>query len=318
MSHALAWRWQLVERYKMFEKNKKRLIERAIVKTLIYSDIFDYPLTAGEIYRRMIGNPDLKSRAGTEETLRHLMDQGRVEKKGKYYFLPGREKIVKLRKKREKYSREKMKIARQTAKLIKIISTVKFVGVTGSVAAGNAKKEDDIDFFIISSAGWLWTTRLLVTLLVGLTGRRRRPGESKVKNKICLNMFVDESSLDADSQVRLGFAHNLFIANEIAQLRPIINKDKTYQKFLSANQWVKNFLPNAFKEKTLQVENFNYLVRSHQIVDRLWDKLLMKIQLWWMRRRKTTEVTNPHLIAFHPKDISQEVVVKYKGRTVEL
>jgi len=291
-------------------------IESCVISTIVYSDIFDYPLTAGEIEKKLIvgersnssdGVTDSFLRGVAERRLREFVVKGKLENQGKYYFLPGREKIVALRKKREKYAEEKMRIARWSANLIKLIPTVKFVGLTGSVAAGNSKKDDDIDLLIISSVGWLWTTRLLATLVIGLTGRRRRPGEKKVKDKICLNMFIDESNMNC-------FDRNLFIANEIAQLKPIVDKNNTYQNFLSDNEWIKNFLPNAIKNNKFQVQNVNCTRRSSVIVDKLWERLVMKIQLWWMRRRRTTEITNPHLIAFHPQDISEKVLNKYEKR----
>lgn len=287
-----------------------------VVNTLVYADIFDYPLTAEQLHRRLIVGADLCVRPGQTRgfvptnvnvILDQLVSEGRIEKQGKYYFLPGRKEIVRLRKKREKYSDEKIKIAERTVSLIKLIPTVKFVGVTGSVAAGNAKKEDDIDLLIITSAGWLWTTRLLVTILVGLLGRRRRPGDKRVKNKICLNLFVDQRRLDV-------FDRNLFVAYELVQLKPLVDKDNIYQKLFAANSWVKNYLPNAQKCSSSPHQDVNYSPRSRTIVE----KALRRIQLWWMRRRKTTEITKPHLIAFHPKDISRQIMIKYRSKLEKL
>lgn len=308
-------------------------MKSCVLRTLIYADIFDYPLTAEQLHGRFHGKKYTrkdteKTRASTEngvgadtgvrpcgrdrsrpvptevkETLDQLIKSGQIKKKGKYYFLPGRGEIVELRKRREVYSKKKIEIAKKIASLIKFLPTIKFVGISGNIAAGNARKNDDIDLFIISSRGWLWTTRFLITVLVAITGYRRRPGNKNIKDKICLNLFVDESNLD-------GFDHNLFIAHEIFNLKPLINKNDTYEKFLSANQWVKRYLPNCQKFKNLKPKVFSYNSRSATIVE----KLFRRIQLWWMRKRKTTEITQPDLIAFHPEDISQKVLNEYQKR----
>ncbi len=300
----------------MAKKNKKEKNKQAVLKTLIYSDIFNYPLTAEQLHRRLIVGADPCVRPGqtrgfvptnVKSILDQLVSEGRVGKQGKYYFLPGQEEIVQLRKKREKYSGEKMKIARQTANLIKFIPTVKFVGVTGSVGAGNAQKKDDIDLMIVSSSGWLWTTRLLVTILVGLLGRRRRPNDKQVRNKICLNLFVDQCRLDV-------FDRNLFTAYELILLKPLVNRGNTYEKLLSANSWVKNYLPNAMETNYTRYQDVNYSPRSRTIVE----KGLRQIQLWWMKKRRTTEITKPNLIAFHPNDIRRQIMIKYRSKLEKL
>jgi predicted nucleotidyltransferase len=275
-------------------------MEKIILKSLVYADIFDYPLNEKEATERLIVE-ERQVPANIEKSLDDLVEEGVVEKLGEYFFLPGRKEIVKLRQKREKFSQEKMEIADRAAKFIKLIPTVKFVGVTGSVAAGNAEKGDDIDFFIISASGWLWTTRFLVTLILDLIGKRRRPDDKETKDKICLNLFVDETSLDV-------FDHNLFTAYELFQLKPLVDKNNIYQKLIAANSWVKSYLPNVPKFRILDNLGSDNSSRSRTIVD----KVLMSVQIWWMRNRQTTEITERYLIAFHPKDISQQVMIKYK------
>jgi hypothetical protein len=82
-------------------------------------------------------------------------------------------------------------------------------------------------------------TRLFSVFLVELTGKRRRPGDQKVKDKICLNMLLDESHLAIPEKER-----DLFSAHEVCQMKPLWEKERTYQKFLKANQWSQEFLPN--------------------------------------------------------------------------
>ncbi len=217
-------------------------MKQAILKTFIYADLFDFPLTRDEIWQRLIWKrgPKRLRKEDFDIALERIEKEKRIEKDSGLYFLLGRTKIVRIRKKRGVEAIRKFKIAKKIAKILKVIPTIKFVGLTGSVAAKNAERIDDIDLFIISSSGWLWTTRFFTTLLLSILGVRRKPGEKKSQNKICLNMFLDEDHLDVFVKDK-----DLFLAYEIYQLKLLWQRGNIYQKFIRANLWVKDFLPNA-------------------------------------------------------------------------
>lgn len=144
---------------------------------------------------------------------------------------------------REKYSKSKLLIAKKAASLISIIPTVKFVGITGSLAMNNAGKDSDIDLIIITKSGYLWTTRFLCYVLIWLFNyKTRKPKDKFEKDKLCLNMWIDQEDLVWNKKDR-----NIYTAHEIAQIVPLINKDGTYQKFIYLNKWILNYWPNAVK-----------------------------------------------------------------------
>ena len=55
-------------------------------------------------------------------------------------------------------------------------------------------------------------------------------------NTICLNLWLDESALEIPVDQR-----NLYTAHELAQMKPRVNKDGTYEKMMWANRWGKIF-----------------------------------------------------------------------------
>ena len=206
-------------------------MKKAILQTLAYADVFGYPLKEKEIRKFLI------SQVLTEGQIWPKLSQ--VAHKNGFFFLKDRGRIVALRQKREKWSQEKIRIAQKVSQWLKIIPTIKMVAVTGALAMENAAKEDDIDLLIITAKKRLWLTRLLTVFLVELVARRRYPHDKKVKDKICLNMFLDEEHLAVPLKER-----DLFTAHEVCQLKPLWGRDKTYQKFIQKNPWVKDFLPN--------------------------------------------------------------------------
>lgn len=207
--------------------NGTRITDRdAILATLAYADVFDYPLTRQELSRWLIraGRPDTKT----------------LQQKNGYYFLPGRSSIVARRKNLRVWQQAKWNIARRAARLLARIPSIHLVGVTGGLAMNNASREDDIDLFIVVKRGTLWTSRLAATILMDLMGLRRHPHEISVANKVCLNMFASTLSIPPRER-------DLFSAHEVLQMEPVFDRAHTYKKFLQANRWVSTFLPNAWR-----------------------------------------------------------------------
>lgn len=287
-------------------------IQHAIMKTIIYADIFDCPLTKEEIEKWLISSKNKEQITGNKINKIKL-----TQERNGLYFLKGRDSIVAEREKRKKYSAEKLKIAQQIVSMIKFIPSVKLIGTTGALAMENAKKDDDIDLFIITSRGLLWTTRFLSTLIVEITGMRRHPQEKNVNNKICLNMFVDEDHLEIPHKEQ-----DLFSAHEVVQMKLLWDKDETYKKFLRANEWVKKFLPNAIKNaiktRSARWQSLTWIPPMVEELVKSFFNVLEKIfknsQLWYMIKRRTTEVIKEGIIRFHPHDARIWILKKYRER----
>jgi len=304
-------------------------LSNAIFKTLIYADIFDYPLTKDEIWQKLIKikikNDKLKSAI---RSLSHakLKDLKLIKYINGYYFLQGKKEIVTLRQRRKRWSEKKLKIVKKIVPLLRLIPSIKLIGITGAMAINNAKEDDDIDLFIVSSRDLLWTTRLLATLLLQIIGRRRQPGEIHIKDRVCLNMFVTENHLSVPPNER-----DLFTAHEVTQMKPIYYTNQTYQKFLRANQWVRKYLPNAIGIKNALKtprmvarrqlrscgRDSSEVEKSGMPVFHSLEKISKYFQLWYMKKRRTTEVIADGIIRFHPQDARKWVLKKYKQRLAD-
>lgn len=208
-------------------------MEKAILRTLVYADVFDYPLLASEVWGFLIKKSKLQIK------IQKLIQDKKIEEKEGFYFLPGRKRIVAIRKKRERWSQKKMKIARRTANWLKLIPTIKMVAVSGALAMKNSTENDDIDLLIVTAKKRLWLTRLFSVFLIELVGQRRRPSDKMVRNKICLNMFLDETHLRVPKKEQ-----DLFTAHEICQLKLLWERGGIYQKFINQNQWYQKYLAN--------------------------------------------------------------------------
>lgn len=289
-------------------------IARAILKTLIYSDIFDFPLSKNELWKFLISKK--VSRENFQDVLKNL--QKKISLRDGFYCLYGREQAIKTRIKRKKESQKKIVTAKKIIEKLSRIPTIKFVGISGALSLENSEREDDIDLFVIVSKDTIWLTRLAMIILLLITGRYRRRNERQVSDKICLNMIIDESALSFPRQ-----RQDLYTAHEIAQLMPVFERGDMYNKFIDINKWVDKFLPNALERGTKQNQMQNNAEVGFRVFQRIVQRfsalewLARALQLWIIKQHKTTETISDHFLAFHPLDYKKKVLSEYKKRLRE-
>jgi hypothetical protein len=132
--------------------------------------------------------------------------------------------------KRSDVVERKVKYFKDNYKSLLFLNWVKFIGISGSVSAGFANDDDDIDVFIVVRDGCLWLYRGVLTLKGLFNGlfRRESHGES-VMDMFCLNFIVEESGLCLDSDI--------FNFHELMFLVPVFNIE--YLKYIySRNVWL--------------------------------------------------------------------------------
>lgn len=283
------------------------MIEEAVLKTLCYRDLFDYPLTEGEISEFLVEHPARPSEI--QRVLLQLVAERRIGVTDGFFHLLGREEIARTRREREEISERKWGRALKLARFLRILPWVRAVFLTGAVATGNAEKDADLDFLVITRVNRVWLTRLIAYILFTLLGVKRKRGVEKAPDRVCLNMFLADTALAVPEDDQ-----NLFTAHEVALARPLWARDYLHQRFLGENPWVKKFLPNLNIPKTkIPARSAPSLVR--RLVDYLLtvvDRVLRRAQLVYMAKRRTRETVERNRIMFHPIDLSREILAAYR------
>ncbi len=279
--------------------------KKAVFKTLLYSDIFDYPLTEKEVFFF------LHDKKLSVQTVRQTLESlSSIVTKDGYSVLAGREVLLTLRKKREQVSKRKKELALRVSTLLFLFPSVYTIGVSGGVSMENAEKDDDIDLFVITAKGTLWTTRLFMLLFLQVLGKRRRREERNVNNTICLNMFLDEEHLSFTEARK-----DIYTAHEIVQLLPFYDRNETYKRFLNKNDWVYRLLPNARhiyrQPKTRTFSRFDYIILRLFV---LFEPVTRVLQRWYLSQHQTTEEVSRGVAAFHPSDHKEKTLQGYKER----
>lgn len=217
----------------------------------------------------------------------------------------------KFKKPNPKFSNKKLLIAKKAARLLAKIPTVKLVAITGALSMKNASSGSDIDLMIIAQANLLWTTRLLVYLVLRIMNYElRKPKEKKQGDKLCLNLWLDETALSWPKSDR-----NLYTAHEIAQTVPLVNKKRTYERFLAKNKWILDYWPKAVKlpqeTRLLGDKNARNNLFWSILVSSL-EYLCFHLQYLYMRPKITREVITSHKALFHPRDWGKVVLDRLK------
>ena len=299
----------------MPRKTKSKLLtdlSQQVVRTVLYFDIFDHPITLDEVVYFAADSSDDKYIQ--EELDRHVKDGSLYFNNGYYSPSENLDELISKRLAGEKIARSVQDKAYSRAKFIGKFPYVKAAYISGSMSKGIMHADGDVDFFIITEPGRLWVARTLLILYKKLFLFNSH-------KFFCVNYFIDSGNLEIEEK-------NLFTATEAATLKPVYDSG-IYKDFYNANSWVKEYLPNQSEQKVI----FNGNTRrpmakaiermlDNSFGDRL-DRLFMSSTLkFWKMRFKDFEPSNfdlalktrTYVSKHHPRNFQSRVLTALNER----
>lgn len=294
-------------------------IDEAILKTLVYSDIFDFPLTKDELWYFLISDKNIEKK-DFEEALHKLIqpenlifhrqkNNFRVIYKNGFYCLFGRQQIIKDRKSKLTEAYKKNHIAKRAAYYLSLIPTIEFIGISGSLALKNTSPNDDIDFIVVAKKNTLFMTRFWILCTLEWLKLRRKRNEKFAMNKVCVNLLLDETKLSWSIGKR-----DLYIAHEIIQIIPLFERNNMYKKFMLNNKWVEKFFPNikvnefSFSENKWKTNFYSLKIINLLLTILNFENIIRRIQFFYMKKYQTTETVTKSFLAFHPIDYRAKIM----------
>jgi len=295
-------------------------LSKAIVKTIAFFDIFDYPLTVLEIWKYIRSELPIKF-----EIILEVLDlpdlKELIENKEGFYFLKNRSDIIKIRKARFNYTDTKFRRAIKIARLFKIIPWVKMIAIGNLIGSNNLRESSDIDLFIVTKEKRIWLTRFFSILMIKILGLRPVPGKSQ--DTICLSFFVSEQSLNLKNFL---LTDDIYFLYWLAFLTPIYDTQGTYEKFIKSNGWVSVALPNWSPMKINDWRNAGSGLPDFYSLfmdflfgwsEGYFKRLQMKLfptKLKRLMNQNTTVVVSDSVIKTHSNDRREEYRNNYKSR----
>ena len=223
----------------MNEATLKKVITRVdeqILRTLLYFDIFNYPLKSQEVFK-FLGIPALDKSIVTSR-LSSLTDQKIVFQFGELFSLKNDDALIDRRLKGNREADKFLILAQKKASFISKFPFVRAVLASGSLSKGYMDEGSDLDFFIITAPNRLWIARTLLVLY-------KRIFLANSHKHFCVNYFIDEKHLEIEEK-------NLFTATELATIIPLYGS-KQYENLQEVNSWLAEFFPNYTPRSTSDV-----------------------------------------------------------------
>jgi hypothetical protein len=214
------------------DSDSKHDLAQAILRTLLYADLFDFPLTLEEIHRYLV------IFSAHIDQVEHALENDpwlaeRVVWQPPYVALAGRQDTILRRKGLAAANQHLWRKASRYGPFLAAIPFVRLVAITGALAADNSQDaDDDIDLLMVTVPGRLWLARLL-TILLGYLANIEGV-------TLCPNYIL---SLDALAQDH----RSLYTAHELAQLMPLYGLD-VLRALYAVNDWTQEYLPNAYAQ----------------------------------------------------------------------
>ncbi|MFA6908334.1 MAG: hypothetical protein WC289_00420 [Patescibacteria group bacterium] len=221
-------------------------LRTAILSTIAYFDLFQYPLTAFEIWRWLY-------RDGTESAERFSLNDvllaletdealvGRLTAQEGLYMLKGHEQHIPIRQSRYRVAERKYRKAMRMVRILRHLPFIRMIGVCNNLAFSNTVDTSDIDLFIITVPGRVWTARFVVAGLLKLLGLR--PTAETARDRFCVSFFLSSDALNIR---HVALDEDPYLAHWVPQVIPLMDAGGYAKRFFEANTWIREHLPNAF------------------------------------------------------------------------
>ena len=282
-------------------------LKEATTRVIVFFDLFDYPLTAYEVWKYLDKEAVLNE---VVKILDILSASGIINQENGFFFLPGRGEILTTRSLRHNYSLRKIKIARRFTRLFKILPAVKAVILTNSIGQNNMRDGSDIDFLIITAPRRLWLTRLFCAGITKLANSR--PTEKNKRDKICLSFYLSAENMNLD-EFKLADGDPYFFY-WLRSFVLLYNINDTYEQFLVAN---KLFLDAPIESNELKNIQFSSKSKFLNYLEKLAARLQRVIMSESLKKAVNNSdgvVINDRVLKLYLHDRRHEYAEKYGNR----
>lgn len=291
--------------------------ERALLRSLAFFDLFNYPLSLWEWWQDV---GEAMSLSELSRLADDLLARGLVERREGWYFLPGRQQLVQERRQRYNFTNYKIKRAQKAAKIFKILPSVKLVAVANLIGHHNLRRESDIDLFIISSPGRLWLTRFFCAGIMKIF--RQRPRKDNKQDKICLSFYAATNGLAMDF-LRLPQG-DVYFERWLMGLHPIYDKDRYLDYLRYKNAWLKKLFPNSYLLRESFADDYfsrnlldKVLFRVANLLEQMtkyWQQKIMPLALTSRIGQGEGVILNDQILRFYLTDRRPELQQRYQNK----
>lgn len=297
-------------------------LERSILETVVYFDLFDYPLTPTELYRYLWQAPS----TNLTEVIQVASTLPQLEFANGVFCLHGRGGLAKIRAERYLESERKFLLRRKYLWLLSLLPGVRAIWIVNTMAYHNVRRSSDIDLLIVAAPNKIWSTRFFTTAFAKLLGLR--PSQYHTQDTLCLSFYITADHLNLSQLTKPN--HERYEAYWLAQTLPVYDPANLLQHCFTANPWLKQALPNAQPA----AQHYNRMISHTWLHDVnhtlgrlvLWEPLWRALQLRLLPK-KLKQLSGPPvetavvalsstLLKFHTHDPRPDIQTHYQEKIV--
>lgn len=223
------------------------------MRTVLWFSQFSYPLTVFEIWKWLL-NPERAYGLGEIYAIleRSPWLADKLEVQDGFYALKGSdiERLMEDRQNKFLDAERKFALLRRAAKYFSLLPAVRCVAAANTLAWWSTTKDSDIDLYIVTKPGHIWSSRFWLVFPFLLLGRRPRHASSPTYqgsargglDPFCFSFFSTSSSLNLEE---LCLPRDYYMAFWVRSLVPIFDRDGSLTAIQTENRWASRTLPNA-------------------------------------------------------------------------
>ncbi|HCW31894.1 MAG: hypothetical protein UT55_C0021G0004 [Candidatus Peregrinibacteria bacterium GW2011_GWE2_39_6] len=286
--------------------------QQAVLKTLAYFNLFQYPLTIEEIENYLLVH------VSNYTKIRSILNSNKnVVKNNLFYQLKNAKNYAITRQDRAKIAQKMWGRIHRYQWIFNLIPYLRLVAVCNNLAYNNPTAKSDIDLLIITKSGRLFTARLLLTFWLHILGVRRHG--KKITGRFCLSFFITENQLNLSS-IRIQ-GQDIYLAYWLRTLQPISGSINVYEQFLKANsKWLKEFFAQPLLEQKIYFRSAPpLLIYLKNLGEKIFDSkggqwLENRLATWQLKRanqkkqrlkipeKSTAIILSRDILKFHNND----------------
>ncbi|HEY0654968.1 MAG TPA: hypothetical protein VGD65_17640 [Chryseosolibacter sp.] len=288
-------------------------LELAVMRTLTYFDLFDYPLKSSEVLKFL---PCAASLTEVDRSLMIMAAQKQIAVCEDMFSLQFDPMVFQRRKSGNTMADAILPRIQKQADLILKFPFVRSAMASGSFSKNFMDENSDFDFFVVCATGRIWISRMLLVIY-------KRLFLNNSHKHFCVNYFVDETHLEIGEQ-------NIFTATELATVLPL-NGFNAYRALIACNQgWLletfPNFVPRSVPGGTYPAPRLKRFLEF--VVNIFFGSTLNKLFKWmtirhWKKKYVANYSPTDFNIAFkstdnvsknHPRNFQKKILERYHER----
>lgn len=223
------------------------------MRTVLWFSQFSHPLTVFEIWKWLL-QPERAYGLGEVYAIleRSSWLHDKLESQDGFYVLKGSgiRRLIQGRQEKFLDAERKFALLRRAATYFSLLPAVRCVAAANTLAWWSTTKDSDIDLYIVTKPGHIWSTRFWLVVPFLLLGRRPSyasspPYEGGARGGLdpfCFSFFSTSTSLNVEE---LCLPRDYYMAFWVRSLVPVLDRDGSLEAVQTQNRWASRTLPNA-------------------------------------------------------------------------